>query len=262
VVLPAKNLLIRAVRKLLGATAASLAAFAVLGSALEHGAFASPSSTSTAEGYDLGNVESPRALAMGGGLAATGASTVGLYQNPANMELSRVYHFEADGAFSPEARRYDFGGAIVDSGERPLRWRARRELRPARPGRHPSELDRLSSRAVVSARRPPRVRACRALSRRRSRHERRPVRRQLDLERHADEALGQYLTFDAGMTVTLMEGLHIGIVGTTSRTRSLARADDARRRRRLRLACVRHRGRRARRLHDVDEGPGPRERGR
>lgn len=52
---------------------------------------------------------------MGGALTALGASTVALQLNPASLELSRVYHFEALASFSPEARRYDGGGAIVDS---------------------------------------------------------------------------------------------------------------------------------------------------
>jgi len=89
----------------------------VLGSVnfLARAALASPSSTSIAEGWDLGQVESPRSLAMGGALTALGASTVALQLNPASLELSRVYHFEAFGSYSPEARRYDGGGAIVDS---------------------------------------------------------------------------------------------------------------------------------------------------
>jgi opacity protein-like surface antigen len=213
VVLPAKILLMRAVRKLLGATAASLAAFAVLGGALERGAFASPSSTSTAEGYDLGNVESPRALAMGGGLAATGASTVGLYQNPANMELSRVYHFEADGAFSPEARRYDFGGAIVDSANGRFGGGLGANFGLLDPdGIHRSWTDfrvALSYQlgdhlAFGLAGRYLGVDQDTSVG---------PFGASLISSGTPTKPLGQYLTFDAGMTVTLMEGLHIGIVG-------------------------------------------------
>jgi hypothetical protein len=63
----------------------------------------------------MGVVESPRTLAMGGALTALGSSTVALQLNPASLELTRVYHFEALAAYSPEARRYDGGGAIVDS---------------------------------------------------------------------------------------------------------------------------------------------------
>jgi opacity protein-like surface antigen len=70
-------------------------------------ALASPSTTSPEQGYDLGDIEAPRALGMGGALAATGVSTVGLYINPANMALAQVYH--------PEARRQSYGVAAVDS---------------------------------------------------------------------------------------------------------------------------------------------------
>ena len=78
-------------------------------------ALAAPSSTSPENGYDLGEVENPRALAMGGALNALGTSTAALYLNPANLPVARVYHFEALAAFSPEARRQSYGGSVVDS---------------------------------------------------------------------------------------------------------------------------------------------------
>lgn len=52
---------------------------------------------------------------MGGAMNALGVSTTGLYLNPANLALARVYHFEALGSFAPEARRQSYGGAVVDS---------------------------------------------------------------------------------------------------------------------------------------------------
>ncbi len=67
------------------------------------------------QGYDLGEVQSPRALAMGGALNALGTSTNAIYLNPANLPFARVYHFEVLAALSPEARRESFGGAVVDS---------------------------------------------------------------------------------------------------------------------------------------------------
>jgi opacity protein-like surface antigen len=78
-------------------------------------ALASPSTTSPEQGYDLGDIEAPRALGMGGALAATGVSTVGLYLNPANMALAQVYHLEGIAAFSPEARRQSYSVGAVDS---------------------------------------------------------------------------------------------------------------------------------------------------
>ncbi len=76
---------------------------------------ASPASTSPEEGYDLGQIEGPRAIAMGGALNALGTSTEALYLNPANLPLARNYHFELIGSYWPEAQRYSVGGAVVDS---------------------------------------------------------------------------------------------------------------------------------------------------
>jgi hypothetical protein len=71
--------------------------------------------TSPEQAYDLGEVESARSTGMGGALNALGVSTNGLYLNPANMALARVYHLEAQAGYSPEAQRESFGLAIVDS---------------------------------------------------------------------------------------------------------------------------------------------------
>jgi hypothetical protein len=78
-------------------------------------AHADPSSTSPEQGYDLGAIQSPRSLGFGGAQTALGASTTALYDNPANLTFTRVYHFEALATISPEARRQSFGGAIIDS---------------------------------------------------------------------------------------------------------------------------------------------------
>jgi hypothetical protein len=71
--------------------------------------------TSPEQAYDLGEVQSARAVGMGGALNALGVSTTALYLNPANMPLARVYHLEALGSYSPEAKRESVGLAIVDS---------------------------------------------------------------------------------------------------------------------------------------------------
>lgn len=78
-------------------------------------AAADPSSTSIAQGYELGQVQHPRALAMGGAHHAFGGSTAAIFGNPANLPLYRMYHLEAIASFSPEARRQSYGGAIADS---------------------------------------------------------------------------------------------------------------------------------------------------
>lgn len=71
--------------------------------------------TSPELAYDLGEIPDARAMAMGGALNALGVSTASLTLNPANMPMARVYHIQALGAFSPEAKRQTYGLAVVDS---------------------------------------------------------------------------------------------------------------------------------------------------
>jgi hypothetical protein len=82
---------------------------------LDARASADPSSTTIEQGYDLGQIQHPRAIAMGDAQQAFGGSTNALFANPANLPLYRVYHIEGLAAFGPEARRQSYGGAIVDS---------------------------------------------------------------------------------------------------------------------------------------------------
>ncbi len=76
---------------------------------------ADTSSTTIDQGYELAEVQHPRALAMADAMQAFGGSTTAVFYNPANLPLYRVYHVEALAAFSPEARRQSYGGAIADS---------------------------------------------------------------------------------------------------------------------------------------------------
>jgi hypothetical protein len=76
---------------------------------------ADPSSTSVEQGYEMGEIQHPRLVAMGGAAQVFGGSTVAIFQNPANLTLLRVYHLEGLVALSPEARRQSYGGAIADS---------------------------------------------------------------------------------------------------------------------------------------------------
>jgi hypothetical protein len=90
------------------ALALSLSAFA-------KAAYADPASTSFEQGFDLGEAQHPRAVALAGSQVALGTSTSAVLSNPANLVFSRVYHFEGLAAFSPEARRQSYGGAVADS---------------------------------------------------------------------------------------------------------------------------------------------------
>lgn len=65
--------------------------------------------------YDYGELETPRSAAMGGAGYTLGSGTTGLFQNPASLATARVYHIEALTQYTPETRRWLFGGAIVDS---------------------------------------------------------------------------------------------------------------------------------------------------
>jgi opacity protein-like surface antigen len=78
-------------------------------------AHADPATSSPELGYDMGELQHPRTMAMGGAQYALGQSTSAVLGNPANLTLSRVYHFEALASFSPEARRQSYGGAVADS---------------------------------------------------------------------------------------------------------------------------------------------------
>jgi hypothetical protein len=99
-----------AIRARLAALAAGALALASSGSV-----HAAPSSTSTEQGYDLGEVQHPRSVAMVGAAQVWGGSTTAVFVNPANLPLYRVYHLEGLAAFGPEARRQSYGGAVVDS---------------------------------------------------------------------------------------------------------------------------------------------------
>lgn len=65
--------------------------------------------------YSYGENETPRSLAMGGALRALGNGTTAIFVNPANMPLTRLYHLEASGQFTPEATRALGTATAIDS---------------------------------------------------------------------------------------------------------------------------------------------------
>jgi hypothetical protein len=91
-----------------------VSAVATIGS-IAFPAGADPMSTSPEQAYDQGQVPNARALSMGGALNALGVSTAALFLNPANMALAKVYHLESITAYSPQAKRQTYGLAVVDS---------------------------------------------------------------------------------------------------------------------------------------------------
>ena len=66
-------------------------------------------------GYNYGEVETPRTMALGGAQRATSYAVGGLFMNPANMARTAVYHVGGHSEIWPEAKRVSFGGAAVDS---------------------------------------------------------------------------------------------------------------------------------------------------
>jgi len=66
-------------------------------------------------GYQYGEIEGPRTLAVGGAARAYGLSTSSIPLNPANIAVQRIYHFEALFGMDTKAHRLQYGGAIVDS---------------------------------------------------------------------------------------------------------------------------------------------------
>lgn len=66
-------------------------------------------------GYNYGEIETARSMALGGAQRATSYSIGGLFSNPANMARTAVYHLGGFAEIWPEANRVSFGGAAVDS---------------------------------------------------------------------------------------------------------------------------------------------------
>ncbi len=79
---------------------------------------AEPSELPPQFAYNYSETETPRSAAMGGALRALGSGTTSPFLNPANMGLTRAYHIQAIGQFTPEAARQNYGGAIIDSTRR------------------------------------------------------------------------------------------------------------------------------------------------
>jgi opacity protein-like surface antigen len=176
-------------------------------------AAADPSTTSIGQGYDLGEVQHPRAVALGGAHHAFGGSTAAIFGNPANLPLYRVYHLEALAAFSPEARRQSYGGAIADSSTSRVSggfggtWN---QMDPDGIKRQWTDLrlslayplgDRLS--VGVTGRY---LRTTQAISAG-------PLGASLASNGTPGGPLLNEFTFDAGMAVSIFEGLRLGVTG-------------------------------------------------
>jgi hypothetical protein len=66
-------------------------------------------------GYNYQEIETPRITATNGAVRALSNSTEALFDNPANMSASRVYHLAALAQIWPESGRQSYGAAAVDS---------------------------------------------------------------------------------------------------------------------------------------------------
>jgi len=86
-----------------------------LWTSLPRGAQADKSSVPPAVGYNYQEIETPRITATNGATRALSSSTEALFDNPANMSMSRVYHLTALAQIWPESGRQSYGAAAVDS---------------------------------------------------------------------------------------------------------------------------------------------------
>ena len=82
---------------------------------LTRAAHAEKSTVPPAVGYNYQEIETPRITATNGATRALSMSTEALFDNPANMSVSRVYHLTALAQIWPESGRQSYGAAAVDS---------------------------------------------------------------------------------------------------------------------------------------------------
>lgn len=87
----------------------------IAGLAAPRPALAEGTSLSAPLANNYAEMETARSAAMGGALRAFANSTGAVFQNPAAMVSTRVYHLEGVVQLTPEAERQVYGGAIVDS---------------------------------------------------------------------------------------------------------------------------------------------------
>lgn len=93
-----------------GSAALALAIVASSGSAR-----AEPSDLDPTIGYNYSEIETARHAATGGAQRALSTSIGGLFANPANIAVGRVYHLGAFVQLWPEAGRQSYGAAASDS---------------------------------------------------------------------------------------------------------------------------------------------------
>jgi hypothetical protein len=104
-------------RNLRSTTALALSSIACAGACIFSSTVvrAEPSKLPPEVGYNYNEVETGRSAAKGGADRALGSSVSALFQNPANMARSRVYHAAALVQIWPEASRQSYGVGAVDS---------------------------------------------------------------------------------------------------------------------------------------------------
>ncbi|CAN5176306.1 hypothetical protein BH09MYX1_BH09MYX1_58560 [soil metagenome] len=177
-------------------------------------AFADPSSTSVQQGYEQGDIQSPRTMAMANAQTALGTSTSALVGNPANLPFARVYHFETLAFYQPEARRQSYGGAVADSVTNKLAggfagtWNSM----------DPDGIDRTWTDLRLSIAYPLTnwlalgltgryLRMSQAVSKG-------PFGQSIVSDGSSDQALASIFTFNAGLTIQPVKGLSFGVVAS------------------------------------------------
>jgi hypothetical protein len=176
-------------------------------------AAADPSSTSPQQGYDSGELQSPRNVAFGGAQTALGTGTTALISNPANLSFAKVYHFETVGTAGPEARRWSYGGAVADSVTNKLAG----GFAGAWSTMDPDGIDRTWTDLRLSLAYPLTSWLSVGLTGRYLRMSqttaRGPFRSDLLSGGTADQSLVNTFSFNAGLTIQPLQGLSFGVVG-------------------------------------------------
>jgi hypothetical protein len=90
-------------------------ALALAAASFAASAHADPSDRVPEVGFNYDEVETARSAAMGGATRALGNAITGLYSNPANIALTRVYHLQGLAQIWPEAKRQTYGASAFDS---------------------------------------------------------------------------------------------------------------------------------------------------
>jgi hypothetical protein len=165
-------------------------------------------------GWNYGEIEGPRTLAMSGAARAFGGSTSSIPSNPANTTTQRVYHFEGLFSFDTRARRLQYGAAVLDSVTSRLALGVLASKTDLGGGDDPAKRSGLDVRAATGFLLGDRVSfGATAHYLRTTQDGVGPLGESPISRSSSDDANFRALTFDAGLAVSLGEAIRLGAVG-------------------------------------------------